>query len=55
MYVQVNKEATDDKNVAKLAHEFFQRLELGDEQALSLWQRFRNLSVEEYIQTYKVP
>lgn len=55
MYVQVNKEATDDKNVARLAHEFFHRLELGDEQALSLWQRFRNLSVEEYIQIYKVP
>ncbi|XP_057646490.1 probable arginine--tRNA ligase, mitochondrial isoform X1 [Chionomys nivalis] len=53
VYVQVNKEATDDKNVAKLAHEFFHRLELGDVQALSLWQRFRNLSVEEYIQIYK--
>ncbi|XP_050001466.1 probable arginine--tRNA ligase, mitochondrial isoform X3 [Alexandromys fortis] len=53
VYVQVNKEAADDKNVAKLAHEFFHRLELGDVQALSLWQRFRNLSVEEYIQIYK--
>ncbi|XP_048209816.1 probable arginine--tRNA ligase, mitochondrial [Perognathus longimembris pacificus] len=53
VYVQVNKEAADDKNIAKLAHEFFQRLELGDTQALSLWQRFRDLSVVEYIRIYK--
>ncbi|XP_032760499.1 probable arginine--tRNA ligase, mitochondrial isoform X1 [Rattus rattus] len=53
VYVQVNKEATDDKNVTKLAHEFFHRLELGDTQALALWQRFRDLSIEEYTQIYK--
>ncbi|XP_017653053.1 probable arginine--tRNA ligase, mitochondrial isoform X1 [Nannospalax galili] len=53
VYVQVNKEVADDKNIAKLAHEFFQRLELGDMQALSLWQRFRDLSIEEYIRMYK--
>ncbi|XP_059971080.1 probable arginine--tRNA ligase, mitochondrial [Mesoplodon densirostris] len=53
VYVQVNKEASDDKNVAKSAHEFFQRLELGDTQALALWQRFRDLSIEEYIRIYK--
>lgn len=45
----------DDKNVTKSAHEFFHRLELGDTQALSLWQRFRDLSIEEYTQIYKVP
>ncbi|KAM6180927.1 putative arginine--tRNA ligase, mitochondrial isoform 3-T3 [Erethizon dorsatum] len=53
VYVQVNKEAADDKNIAKLAHEFFQRLELGDMQALSLWQKFRDLSIKEYSQIYK--
>ncbi|KAM4866128.1 putative arginine--tRNA ligase, mitochondrial isoform 1-T1 [Thomomys bottae] len=53
VYVQINKEAADDKNIAKLAQEFFQRLELGDVQALSLWQRFRDLSVEEYTHVYK--
>ncbi|XP_036727417.1 probable arginine--tRNA ligase, mitochondrial isoform X3 [Balaenoptera musculus] len=53
VYVQVNKEAADDKNVAKSAHEFFQRLELGDTQALALWQKFRDLSIEEYIRIYK--
>ncbi|XP_034526650.1 probable arginine--tRNA ligase, mitochondrial [Ailuropoda melanoleuca] len=53
VYVQVNKEATDDKNIAKSAHEFFQRLELGDTQALALWQKFRDLSIEEYVRIYK--
>ncbi|XP_007467367.1 PREDICTED: probable arginine--tRNA ligase, mitochondrial [Lipotes vexillifer] len=53
VYVQVNKEAADDKNVAKSAHEFFQRLELGDRQALALWQKFRDLSIEEYGRIYK--
>ncbi|XP_021498362.1 probable arginine--tRNA ligase, mitochondrial isoform X2 [Meriones unguiculatus] len=53
VYVQVNKEATDDKNITKLAHEFFHRLEMGNMEALSLWQRFRDLSIEEYTQIYK--
>ncbi|XP_025718159.1 probable arginine--tRNA ligase, mitochondrial isoform X3 [Callorhinus ursinus] len=53
VYVQVNKEAADDKNIGKSAHEFFQRLELGDTQALALWQKFRDLSIEEYVRIYK--
>ncbi|XP_077606417.1 putative arginine--tRNA ligase, mitochondrial isoform X1 [Crocuta crocuta] len=53
VYVQVNKEAADNKNVLKSAHEFFQRLELGDMQALALWQKFRDLSIEEYVRIYK--
>ncbi|XP_032131184.1 probable arginine--tRNA ligase, mitochondrial isoform X2 [Sapajus apella] len=53
VYIQVNKEAADDKSVAKLAQEFFRRLELGDVQALSLWQKFRDLSIEEYIRIYE--
>nr|XP_044994795.1 probable arginine--tRNA ligase, mitochondrial isoform X3 [Jaculus jaculus] len=53
VYVQVNKEAEEDKNIAQLAHDFFRQLELGDVQALSLWQRFRDLSVTEYVRIYK--
>ncbi|XP_051853332.1 probable arginine--tRNA ligase, mitochondrial isoform X1 [Antechinus flavipes] len=53
VYVQVNKEATDDENVEKSAREFFHRLEEGDKQALSLWQKFRDLSIKEYVQIYK--
>ncbi|XP_004673733.1 PREDICTED: probable arginine--tRNA ligase, mitochondrial [Condylura cristata] len=53
VYVQVNKEVAEDKSIAKSAHEFFQRLELGDMQALALWQKFRDLSIEEYVRIYK--
>ncbi|XP_072498889.1 probable arginine--tRNA ligase, mitochondrial isoform X4 [Notamacropus eugenii] len=53
VYVQVNKEAADDENVEKSAHEFFHRLEAGDQQALTLWQKFRDLSIKEYVQIYK--
>ncbi|KAG8524476.1 putative arginine--tRNA ligase, mitochondrial [Galemys pyrenaicus] len=53
VYVQVNKEAAEDKSIAKSAHEFFQRMELGDMQALALWQKFRDLSIEEYVRIYK--
>ncbi|XP_068841318.1 probable arginine--tRNA ligase, mitochondrial [Capricornis sumatraensis] len=53
VYVQVNKEAADNKNVAQSAHEFFQRLELGDMQALALWRKFRDLSIDEYMRIYK--
>ncbi|XP_037698554.1 probable arginine--tRNA ligase, mitochondrial isoform X2 [Choloepus didactylus] len=53
VYVQVNKEAAENKSVAKSAHEFFQQLEMGDMQALALWRKFRDLSIEEYIRIYK--
>ena len=38
---------TDDE-----AREFFARLENGDEKALALWARFRELSIEKYKETY---
>uniref|UniRef100_F7G9W7 Probable arginine--tRNA ligase, mitochondrial n=2 Tax=Ornithorhynchus anatinus TaxID=9258 RepID=F7G9W7_ORNAN len=53
VYVQVNKEAADDKNVEKSAHEFFRRLETGDQEALSLWKKFRDLSITDYVRVYK--
>ncbi|XP_055981138.1 probable arginine--tRNA ligase, mitochondrial isoform X1 [Sorex fumeus] len=53
IYVQINKEAAEDESITKSAQKFFQRLEVGDLQALALWQRFRDLSIEEYIRIYK--
>lgn len=35
------------------AKQFFVRMENGDEEALSLWRKFRDLSIEKYIDTYK--
>ncbi|XP_039603944.1 probable arginine--tRNA ligase, mitochondrial isoform X3 [Polypterus senegalus] len=53
VYVQVNKTAEKDENIKKSAQEFFRRLETGDVQALSLWQHFRKISIEEYERIYK--
>uniref|UniRef100_A0A7M4FF28 Probable arginine--tRNA ligase, mitochondrial n=1 Tax=Crocodylus porosus TaxID=8502 RepID=A0A7M4FF28_CROPO len=52
VYVQVNK-AAQDENVKKMAQDFFKKLEAREAQVLSLWQRFRNFSIEEYVHIYK--
>ncbi|XP_039581552.1 probable arginine--tRNA ligase, mitochondrial isoform X3 [Passer montanus] len=52
VYVQINK-AAEDENTKKLAKDFFRKLEEHDEQALSIWKQFRDLSIEEYIRIYK--
>ncbi|NXX44553.1 SYRM protein, partial [Tricholaema leucomelas] len=52
VYVQINR-AAEDENTKELAKDFFRKLEEGDEQTLSLWKQFRDLSIEEYIRVYK--
>ncbi|XP_019144125.1 probable arginine--tRNA ligase, mitochondrial isoform X2 [Corvus cornix cornix] len=52
VYVQINK-AAEDENTKKLAKDFFRKLEEHDEQTLSIWKLFRDLSIEEYIRIYK--
>ncbi|XP_023778046.1 probable arginine--tRNA ligase, mitochondrial isoform X1 [Cyanistes caeruleus] len=52
VYVQINK-AAEDENTKKLAKDFFRKLEDRDEQTLSIWKQFRDLSIEEYIRIYK--
>lgn len=59
VYVRVNKdieeegdtlpesESTDGKS-----REYFKRMENGDQDAIKLWQKFRELSIEKYIGTY---
>ncbi|XP_034621957.1 probable arginine--tRNA ligase, mitochondrial isoform X2 [Trachemys scripta elegans] len=53
VYVQVNKAAEEDENIKKLAQDFFRKLEARDEQTLSMWQHFRDFSIEEYVRIYK--
>ncbi|XP_074847004.1 putative arginine--tRNA ligase, mitochondrial isoform X2 [Carettochelys insculpta] len=53
VYVQFNKAAAEDESVKKLAQDFFRKLEAHDEQTLSLWHRFRDFSIEEYVRIYK--
>ncbi|ETE62083.1 putative arginyl-tRNA synthetase, mitochondrial, partial [Ophiophagus hannah] len=48
VYVQVNKASEEDENIKTLAQDFFRKLEAQEEEAVSLWQHFRDVSIEEY-------
>ncbi|XP_067098101.1 probable arginine--tRNA ligase, mitochondrial [Osmerus mordax] len=53
VYVQVNREAETCDDISKAARTFFRQLEKHEHQALSLWQQFREITVEEYQKVYK--
>lgn len=52
LYVRINKEAEEDKELLDRSREWFRKLEAGDEEAISLWQWFRDLSLEEFKRVY---
>ncbi|KAG0654160.1 hypothetical protein C6P45_003500 [Maudiozyma exigua] len=59
VYVRINKDIEDEGDSLPLeestngkAREYFKRMEDGDEEALKIWKRFRELSIEKYIATY---
>uniref|UniRef100_A0A4W6EHT6 Probable arginine--tRNA ligase, mitochondrial n=1 Tax=Lates calcarifer TaxID=8187 RepID=A0A4W6EHT6_LATCA len=53
VYVQMNKEAEHNENLKHAAQDFFRQLEQQECQAVSLWQQFREITVNEYQQVYK--
>ncbi|ANZ73187.1 BA75_00162T0 [Komagataella pastoris] len=62
VYVKINQdikaqsesteEIAEGQSLDDQARAFFKKMENGDESALSLWKRFRELSIEKYIDTY---
>lgn len=55
VYVKVNKDIeTEGEDLAtnEAARAYFKRMEDGDEAALAIWKRFREYSIEKYIDTY---
>ncbi len=54
VYVQVNKEAEHNEDMKQAARDFFRQLEQHESEAVSLWQRFREITVDEYQRVYKV-
>lgn len=52
LYVRINEEAESDPTVDEEAREWFRKLEAGDEEALSLWQWFRDESLVEFNRLY---
>lgn len=57
VYVKVNKEIAEEPEDAvdgtnAKARAYFRRMEDGDADALAIWKKFRELSIEKYIDTY---
>ncbi|KAK9531363.1 hypothetical protein VZT92_010792 [Zoarces viviparus] len=53
VYVQVNKEAEHNEDMMQAARVFFRQLEQHESEAVSLWQQFREITVDEYQHVYK--
>ncbi|CEP62333.1 arginine--tRNA ligase LALA0_S05e03268g [Lachancea lanzarotensis] len=59
VYVRVNKDIETEgdtlpetESTHGLARAYFKRMEDGDEDALKIWKRFRDLSIDKYVETY---
>ena len=56
VYVKINKDITEEGEVEggtnDQARAYFKKMEDGDEKALAIWKKFRELSIEKYIDTY---
>ncbi|KFG26651.1 arginyl-tRNA synthetase [Nematocida ausubeli] len=52
IYVRMNQEAEQDPSLHDRAREFFKRMEEGDEEAVSVWRNFRELSISKYEEMY---
>ncbi|CAL9691838.1 unnamed protein product [Knipowitschia caucasica] len=53
VYVRANRDVEHDDCLKLEARDFFRKLEQHDEKALGLWQRFRDITVEEYQRVYE--
>ncbi|AKL94561.1 arginyl-tRNA synthetase ArgS [Clostridium aceticum] len=54
LYIQFHDEAEKDPNLEEEGRMWFKKLEDGDEEALKLWQWFREVSLEEFNRVYKM-
>ncbi|KAI7898579.1 uncharacterized protein BX663DRAFT_524661 [Cokeromyces recurvatus] len=52
VYVQINKDAEETPSIHDDARAYFKKMEDGDETALALWRRFRDLSIVKYRDIY---
>ncbi len=52
LYIRANRDSEQDPGVREQARKLFLRLEQGDPEIVSLWERFRALSLEGFHRTY---
>lgn len=54
LYVRYNKEAKEDEALMDEARDWFDKLEKKNEEAIELWQWFKDISLEEFQRVYKL-
>ncbi len=54
LYVKYHQEAENNPSLEDEAREWFKRLENGNEEAKTLWQRFKDLSLQEFQRIYSL-
>lgn len=54
IYVKINEMAKEDESIVESARKNFSMLEAGDKDTVALWQKFRELSLEEYKKIYDI-
>ena len=54
IYVKFHQEAEKDDSLNDQAREWFVKMEQGDEEALAIWQWFKDISLVEYKRIYKL-
>lgn len=52
VYVNINKDMQSQPEIEDEARSYFKRMEDGDQEALALWRRFRDLSIVKYKDVY---
>ncbi|KAI8098639.1 arginyl-tRNA synthetase [Halteromyces radiatus] len=52
VYVKINQEAEMNPSIHQQANNYFKEMEQGNKEALSQWQRFRDLSIASYEKIY---
>lgn len=54
IYVKFHEEAEKDDSLNDQAREWFTKMEHGNEEALSIWQWFKDISLKEYMRIYEL-
>ncbi|MEM4282742.1 MAG: arginine--tRNA ligase [Candidatus Woesearchaeota archaeon] len=54
LYVRFNREAEKNPKLQEEAREWFKKLEQGNRQAISLWSKFKHLSLDEFNKIYEM-
>ena len=54
LYVRINQLCSEDESVLEECRETFKKLEEGDEYCLELWNKFKELSMQEFDKIYKL-